>query len=1225
LVNSPNLDKLRQVSAIDDPKEINQVFIYLMNELKAYLNLEVVNKKVRIHVVDEISERRDLNSRLLRYGVNRYIVNNTYHITLFRNYRKFFPFLLLQSAYLIFIPNNLKETNFIDFAINQFVEIDLQEFNEITEWELFIRDKYLKYNLLSNQSDKFRFDKFRFDKFLELQEKKSSESPKQFFFEFIRRNPNLNFDENLQFFLDKMYDGFIFKSSKNLLSNEITETLRILTKIFYRIKNCDSMEGFCNYFNDFKKQGIIQTDLSLRRFRKNLRWINKYSYITPSYYFDWKAINLAIITCHLKFNPLLEKAKIDKIVNQMPFLIMPKLSIANFTVELSAFFVIPRIYIKELVYILEKMERFGYLIQKNCSLANKYVFSLNLNYFRDFYKIGQIINRNNKNYSKDFELEFELNYNKNFCNTNLSLLDFLILERIRFFSYIGINFSRKKEISNIIKSDYSNFFIGENSLIKELEKNLQLLLDSLNLRKDFIEFLERNQNFGFFCIKDELEKWVNYFRIIEKESKDTRMNNFIQFKEFYEKENTIQLIEESGIFDRIDSDSSAFKNIFLNYLNSSEKYTKEVEKLRIFCEFLNICSNLKIFSIKSIKKIINDLPLLNKIIKLKKTRLRDLKKNNKTTNITNRTINLKIDEFINKGPKIIKPYLIATIWTNSVASYFPQIILKNSSKVRATIEKLKNYFPKSYYYETIDLFSSQELIFFQLFIPYLNRNEIITFTSILSNIFKENIISLKQYSWDGFLQTFSRKDFYDFNKKEFFYSKDLFNQYFLYIRGILGDELTPFEEKSVNTFNFWPKKNNMTGLVKKISRRISSEVVSFNTRDISKLLNFHKNLEKYLLNEEKIDIAKKEDFFKQHVKSIKFFPALQKFGLGQYLLYITPFDLEDIDFKLLFTNTFQKIKHLASIDNTNSLLIKYIFPLNNPNTSYLNWLRSKNKIREYCFFSVKKFSQILHFNNNLSSNEWYLDSNNFSTHVQNILFIPNYKVQPSEVKNFNIGDLSTSDYYPPDSIYFKTLLPLYNRSSIDIKRKINSNSRAIFDEIQPLIKEKIIFPYIKLKNIGFKEIIHIFLLNLKPETNKLLKHIFQYFNLSFVYDIEGEYYIHGFSKEKKVNRGLMIKLYLPDCELSEFLRIFEYVFQYLKVEKYLILTDLVSGDSLLRSVYGSQIYYKFIKKYNPLQNLIWKPRAKKWANYKLFSKTFEYLYPELIFKEKAESKPILKS
>ena len=1208
MVNSPNFDKLKKLSNIDDPIKINQIFIYLMNELKAYLNLEVVNKKVKIHVVDEIEENRDSNTRLSSYGVIRSIIDDTYHIKLFKNYKKFFAFILLQSSYLTFIPNDLKNTIFIDFVVNKFVEIDLLEFSSVIEWTLFIKEKYVKYNFVS--------EKFRFDTFLELHDRKSSESPRQFFFEYIRRNSNQNFDDNPHFYLDKMYKELLFKSSKKLQSNEITETLKILTKIFYRIKNCDTLEGFCNYFNNFKKQGIIQTELSLRRFGKNLRWINKYSYVTPSYYFDWKAINMAIITCYLKFNPLLEKAKIDKIINQMPFLIMPKLSITNFTVELSAYFVIPRIYIKDLIYMLEKLEEFGFIIKKICSLAKKYVFSLNLNYFRESYKNGQIINPKNKNYSKDFEIEFIQNYNKDYCKTNLSLLDFLILERIRFFSYVGINFSRKKEISNKIKSDYSNFFIRENRLIEELEKSLKNLNGSPNLRKEFLTILERNQDFGFFYIKNEIEKWVNFFQIIEKESKETRMNNFIQFKEFYEKENTLQLIEESGIFDNIDSNSYAFRNLFLNYLNSSSKYTKDVEKLRVFYEFLKLCSNLKIFNIETIKKIINDPKLLDKIIKLKKDRLRELKRNNKTSDISSRTINLKINEFINKDPKIIKPYLIATIWTNSVASYFPQIILKNSSEVRAAIEKIIKYFPKTYFYETVDLFSKKEFIILQLFIPYLNNEEKIMLTSIISNIFKEDIISFSCYSWDGFLHTFSRKDFYDFNKKEFFYSEDLFKQYFLYIKGILGEELTPFEEKSVNPLNFWPKKNNMTSLIEKINRRVSTEDISFNTTDIQELLKLHQNLDKYLLNEEKTGVAKKEKFFKQHIKAIKFFPALQKFGLGQYFLYITPFDLEDIDFKLLLTNTFQKIKHLASIDNTNSLLIKYLYPYNDPNTSYLNWLRSKNKIREYCFFSVKKISQILHFNNNLSSNGWYLDSNNFSTHVQNVLFNPNYEVPDSEVKHFNIGDLSISDYYPPDSLFFKTLLPLYNWRSIDIKSKINSNSRAIFDELQPLIKEKIIFPYITLKNFGFKEIIHFILLNLKIETVDLLKHIFQYFNLGFVYEIEGEYYIHGFTKEKKVNRGLMIKLYLPDCELSEFLRIFEDVFQYLKVEKYLILTDLVSGDYLLRSVYGSTTYHRFIKKYNPLQNLIWKPRAKRWVNHKLFGKNFEYLYPELILKEK---------
>ena len=449
LVNSPNLDKLKKLSNMDDPIEINQIFMYLTNELKAYLNLEVVNKKVEIYIVEEVNEKSDLDTRLYRYGVSRSIRDDIYSIKLLKNYKKFFPFQLLKTAYLTFIPNNLKEKQLIDFAINQFVEIDLQEFTSVNEWGLFIRERFLNYNFLSDQSDKFRFDKF-----LKLKETKDSESPKKFFFEYIRQNPHLNFDENLQFYFNKMYEDFIFKSSKNLQSNEIAETLRILTKIFYKVKNCDTLEGFCNYFNTFKKQGIVQTDLSLRSFSKNLRWINKNEFITPTYYFDWKALNIAYLACYLKFNPLLEKAQIDKIVNQLPFLIMPKLSVSNFKADLSAYFVIPRVYIKDLVYMLEKMERNGYIFKKHCSLAKKYVFSLNLNYFREFYKNGQIIDPKNKNYSKDFELEFTQIYNKDFNEPNLTLLDFLILERIKFFSYVGINFSRNREISNIIKSDY---------------------------------------------------------------------------------------------------------------------------------------------------------------------------------------------------------------------------------------------------------------------------------------------------------------------------------------------------------------------------------------------------------------------------------------------------------------------------------------------------------------------------------------------------------------------------------------------------------------------------------------------------------------------------------------------------------------------------------------------------------------------------------------------------
>ncbi|MFX1500465.1 MAG: hypothetical protein ACFFDH_05805 [Promethearchaeota archaeon] len=902
---------------------------------------------------------------------------------------------------------------------------------------------------------------------------------------------------------------------------------------------------------------------------------------------------------------------------------MPKLSIDSFAVELSAYFVIPKVYVKDLMNMLEKMENNGYVIKKHCSLAKKYVFSLNLNYFRECYSNGQIIDTNKQYYSKEFEIEFIQNYNKDFNNPNLTLLDFLILERLRFFSFVGIGFSRKREILNIIKSDHSTFFTGEKSLIKELENSLNTLNESSKLQKEFLNLLEKNQNLGFFYLKDELEKWEKYFNITNKDSKkNTRLNEFTQFKELVEKENILKSIEGSKIFDYIDSKSFDFENLFLNYSNSNDKYTKDVERIQVFCKFLKLCSNLKIFNINLIKKIINNPKLLNNIIQLKKIRLRELKRSNWIYDVSYNTINLKIDEFINKEPKIIKPYLIATIWTYSVARYFPQMILKNSPKVRIAINKIRNYFPKSYFYETKDLFSGQKLIFLQLFVPFLNNGEKITLISIMSKIFKENIISFKRYSWDGFLHTFSRKDFYDFTKKEFFYTKDLFKQYFLYIKSICGEETKLVKEKSVSTVKYWRNNTNMINLIKKIRRRVNSENINFNKRTIQDLVNFHLNLEEFFMNRDKFEKVKNEKFFKQYIKSIKIFPAFQNFGMGQYFLHIHPFDLNEIDLKMLFTNTFQKIKCSASIDDSNSLFIKYIFPYNEPNTSYINWLRSKNKIREYCLFSVKSISQIVHFNYNLSSNGWYLDSNNFQIYIQNILSSSNYNVQIPKVKHYIIGDLEKSDYCKLDSSYFKALMRIYNWHSKNIKNTSNVNRKSIFNGIQTLIKKKLIFPYIKFKNLGFKERIHIILLNPKKESIKILKNLFKFFNLGLVYEIEGEYYIHGSKEKKKVFSGLMIKLYLPDCELAEFLSIFEYIFQYLKVERYLIITDLVNGESLIKSVYGNNY---FLEKYNPLRNLIWNTKAEKWENHKLFSKTFEYLYPELFFEEKEKIMKTLSS
>ena len=89
----------------------------------------------------------------------------------------------------------------------------------------------------------------------------------------------------------------------------------------------------------------------------------------------------------------------------------------------------------------------------------------------------------------------------------------------------------------------------------------------------------------------------------------------------------------------------------------------------------------------------------------------------------------------------------------------------------------------------------------------------------------------------------------------------------------------------------------------------------------------------------------------------------------------------------------------------------------------------------------------------------------------------------------------------------------------------------------------------------------------------------------------------SFLKEFKFESGLLIKLYLPDCQIDELQRLFDLIFEYLGIKHYLILNDLVDGKNILKYLYGN---LDFLKTYNPLNNLIWNVKDKIWMNNKLF-------------------------
>ena len=186
---------------------------------------------------------------------------------------------------------------------------------------------------------------------------------------------------------------------------------------------------------------------------------------------------------------------------------------------------------------------------------------------------------------------------------------------------------------------------------------------------------------------------------------------------------------------------------------------------------------------------------------------------------------------------------------------------------------------------------------------------------------------------------------------------------------------------------------------------------------------------------------------------------------------------------------------------------------------------------------------------------------------------------------------------------------LYSIRPADLKSHLGAPKFAIYDKILDLLKKGLIFPYITLKNLDFQDKISIIFPNINHGIIDKILQIFSFFNMCRIYEIEGEFYIYGFGRQESFENGLLIEIWFPKCELDEFFEVFDTLFEYFEIKHYLILTDLVDGTYLIKSVYGN---LDLLKKYNPLKNLKWNEKDKIWMNHKLFTEKFEPIYPKLI-------------
>jgi len=1191
-----NIDFLIKTPIKNILENIDYFFHELLSSMKSYLNIEVIYPRINIILKNEASISAAVDN-IFSIGVDRSYNNDILSIKIYSDFYQYIQFIMLREAYRCFIPPLANLMNIIEIFINQKILIDLNKLKSSSEWSLLMREKLVNYEFISGELD-------RLENFLKRESTENIDSPFIFFFKYIRKNIQIIRDKEKNFY-ETFFKEFLLVSSKTLFNNEIIETIRVLNKIFNQVKYYSALLDYQDYFSLFKKNRVIETNLSLNKFTENMQWIKNFSSISPSYKINWPSLNIFSINCYIKFNPIIKRSKIVKFINELPFFVLLKDSRNSFGFEIEGYFVIPKIYVEDLKIFLEKFRDYGYALQIKLSILENVENFVNLNYFREYHDKKTIVNRNHKFYESKYELDFSIAYGKEVIMPNLSLLDWLIIDRIRYFSQTGFNFERRAGALKLLKTDLINEIISQRKFITDLKTNLLIIHSSLKLRNAFLEFLKTNESFGIFYIKNMLNDYIFTFSVIKDIlTKKPSINSVFKFREHFKRQGVSNSIENNITFKNSTIKKAIFNQFLPIYFKSKENFEEEINKYSSFFKVISSCYDLKIFNLQSIRMIVKNESLINTIYKSKEEKLMSSYESYELSDLTYQLIEEKLDYYLNSKPPVIKPNLISNIVVSMVQVFI--VLLKNNEETLVNLKKI------SFISKRMGIVSG-EILNVELLIPYLSSSEKGTLISLLVNLFKENLISIKRYLWSYLQQAFSRKDFYDLEKNEFFYTKDLFKQFFQNVRNILGDMQKPLPElQSMEQKRFWSEVKDVSYLIKEVEDRVRNETLDLSSENLRKLFEFHNLLGKNILNIEEFKKSQEKFFFKNYIKSIDFIPSFQNFGISQYFLYFYPTDIEEINFLLLMNNAFQSISYPAQIDNSNSFLIQYIYPYRNPGISpYLNWLtKSKKIIREYCLFFIKKFHQILHFDYNLSSEGWDLDPNRFKIYFQNVLFNPDYKVQTSDLKEFNVGDLNSSNYLGPNSSEFKALSQIYNWKSLDIKSYLTRRYFKINTSIIELLKKGLIQPFITLKNLDLLEEITIILPDVDKKHNESILKIFSFFNIGVIYELEGEYYIHGFEDVIKFENGIMIKLYFPDCQIDEFEKLFDLLFEYMEIDHYLVLNDLVDGKNLIKSTFKE---LKFLETYNPLTNLIWNDKDKRWRNHKLFNENFEPVYPDLFF------------
>lgn len=1167
MLQFPDISILDNISV--KSSDTNVVFQKLLQQFGKYLNIELMSDDVQVLVSNESSLPVDI----FDFGTLKIRKKNLKIIKIYSECKKFLPFIILREILMCFINKELTDDISIKLTINQMVMTILSKNPLLSKWKSMIRKEIDKIDE-EEAGIRYTTNFERLNRFFNYYSLKLNPNPIQFFFKYLNEHPSLikskyNFSNYILF---KNYRDNLIDLLKN---NSLAETLYSIISIFYRVKKYSNLLEYKKFFQSFKEQELLRTDLSLRKFTENMDLIKR-SFIAPSYQINWNAINSSVLLIYLKFNPLISQSKINKIITNLPFLISPKKSIDCFSNSLFGYIVLPTNYLNDSLELLKGLKNEKFLIEYKIFLRLHQEHILNLNYFKKEFSKKVIPHPNYKSYDQKYVINAKAEFGDSFHKYPLSIIDFLIFDRIRWFSFSGLGFERNEENVALLKSDLFDEITSQRSFISNLKQRLKIIYKNKALKEKIIELIKNNREFGFFLCKEKIDTHLELIKTFESKIINTNIQDYDGFKNSI---NSLFTSIEENINFKKDTD---VKRLIEEYFASNKSYLMEFKVISNTSEILKICASLKIYNLNWLIEILTNENLAFRLFQVKDQTLYNILKDNQVKDISSQFLTETLDKFIENDPPIIFPLLVNTIGNNIESDYF-QVLIKNYSELNETISLITEIFPRTLFTRVKDLNSEEVLYYLEFSLPLFTQKEKRQFISILFNLFNQNIIYGKNHIWSGLITGFSIKNFYDYENNDFFYTKDLFNQYHKYAKIHFEEIKNDFEIFRFENNQFlWSGENDIFNFVESVNIRKAREKEYYDLNYLKKLYEFYLNLENELLNIENFLDIKDEQFFQDFVKAIKFIPAFHCFGINQNILYFYSSNLNQINFKFLKDFNFLKIEYPAAIDDTISFFLHYLSSSVKSKNLIDSILKTNNEIRELFDVTIKKTYLLFHFEINYSPEGWIYDPLNFQDYFHNLLFKKESLHSILNLRMFDFTSNMPTFPYKKNSSEFIDLCETFSYKSLDIKTYLGTKKRKTVDRIQLLLMKKLIFPYITIKNLGFREYLYIILPNLRINLVETLVKIFSWFNYGFIHEIKGRYFINGFDCPVNFPKGLLLKIYFPKCEIVEFIKLFEILFEYLEIDHYLILKDFINGDPLVKNVYEDP---NFFDNYHPLRNV----------------------------------------